>query len=360
MSVSSTAVLNNFIRAINGDRPKRIPVVFCISSQYICKRFRVNVKDYLYNAETKLSVQCAFQDEYPEIMLVPGIYPDFGCGVVEPSAFGCKLVQREDNPLSPKPICPKALHVHSNGTNIQDALSIKMPDVHRDGLLPHVLEQYRYYWKHLDKSYIDQYGYLDGFAFSMGPVETTALIVGYENFLIGLHDFPKQIHELLNKVTEFIIHWLKTQEQINGKLKRIYIFDHTPARMSLAHFEEFVLPYISRVCAEFSSAIKIYHICDKRINHVLPRLVDMGINVLYFSADIAEVKKATGKRISLMGNLNPINLIFDGSPQQIIAEAKKCISIAHGEDGGYLLAPSGAFIAGTPTENIQAITDAVK
>jgi uroporphyrinogen decarboxylase len=360
VATTSDAVREDFLKAVRRERPGRIPVVFCISSQYICRRFGVPVRDYLYDAQTKLRVQCAFQDAYPEMMLVPGIYPDFGCGVVEPSAFGCRLVQREDNPLAPEPVCPQALRAQPGDRGIEEALKLEVPDIHTDGLLPQVLEHYRYYWKHLDRRYIDRYGYLEGFAFAMGPVETAALIIGYENFLMGLVDFPEAIHRLLKRVTEFAVSWLRTQEKINGSLRRIYLFDHTPARVGPAHFEEFVFPYLAQVCREFSSALKIYHICERNIAHVLPRLPDLGIDVLYFAADITDVSRAVGGRLCLMGNLNPIELLLQGTPAGVEAEARRCIEVAAGDGGGYLLAPSGAFIPGTPDENIKAILAAVE
>ncbi|MBN1837490.1 MAG: uroporphyrinogen decarboxylase family protein [Spirochaetales bacterium] len=359
MGSGGSEVFEGFLRAVRRQRPRRVPVVFCISSQYICRRFGVAVRDYLYDPEVKLQVQCAFQDAYPEAMLVPGIYPDFGCGVVEPSAFGCRLVQREDNPLAPEPVCPQALQAQPGDRGIEDALRLEVPKAGRDGLMPQVLEQYRYFWKHLDRRYIERYGYLEGFAFAMGPVETAALVVGYENFLMGLVDHPEAVHRLLGRATELTLEWLRAQEKLNGTLRRIYLFDHTPARVGPAHFEEFVFPYLARVCREFASALKIYHICDRQIAHVLPRLPDLGIDVLYFAADIAEVKAATGGRVSLMGNLSPIDLFLQGTPGGVAAEAARCIEIAAEAQGGYLLAPGGAFIPGTPEENIRAVFAAV-
>jgi uroporphyrinogen decarboxylase len=87
-------------------------------------------------------------------------------------------------------------------------------------------------------------------------------------------------------------------------------------------------------------------------------LGDLGIDVLYCAAELSEVKKAVGKKVGLMGNINAIDLIRRGTPEQIIKECKRCIDIAADEDGGYILAPSGAFIPGTPPENIQALIDA--
>jgi len=352
-------VQENFLAAVRRSRPAKVPVVSCISSQYICRRAGVAVKDYLYDARVKLATQRAFQDEHPGVMLVPGIYPDFGCGVVEPSAFGCRLVQREDNPLTPEPRCPQALRAEPGSRAIHDALALPVPDPRTDGLLPRVLEQYGHFWKELDRGYLERYGYLDGFAFAMGPVETAALVIGYENFLVGLLDFPAEIHELLKRVTDFSIQWLKVQQSVNGTLKRIYFFDHTPARVGAEHFEEFIFPYLSRVLGEFPTAIRIYHICDRRILHVASRFPDMGVDVLYFAEDIVKVKHAVGRRLCLMGNLDPIGLLLQGTPEAVAAEARRCISVAADEDGGFLLAPSGALIPGTPDANIRAMEEAV-
>jgi uroporphyrinogen decarboxylase len=147
---------------------------------------------------------------------------------------------------------------------------------------------------------------------------------------------------------------------VNGTLKRIYFFDHTPARVGVQHFEEFIFPYLARVLGEFPSAVRIYHICDRRIQHVAPRFPDMGVDVLYFAADIEEVKRAVGRKLCLMGNLDPIGLLLQGTPEGIAAEARRCISVAADDDGGFLLAPSGALIPGTPDANIRAMEDAVE
>ncbi len=346
---------DNFFRAAKHKTPHSLPVACCVSSPYICSLYGAGMKNYLFDAELKLKIQCAFQNEFPEMMIVPGIYPDFGCGVVEPSAFGCTLVQRENNPMSPEPRCPKILHARPGEMTNHEIAALTFPDLKKDGLLPQVLSQYRYFWKNLDNRFIDEYGYLDGFAFSMGPVETAALVVGYENFLIGLHDFPDVIHGLLDMVTDFTISWVRLQEQVNGELKRIYFFDHTPARVGPDHFEEFVYPYLSRVMKEFSYAVKIFHICEKRISHVLGRLGDLGIDILYFAADISEVKNVLEGKVCLMGNLDPIGLVLKGGPERISVECDRCIEIAGGAQGGYILAPSGAFIPGTPREHVRVI-----
>lgn len=360
MEKEAKNILTNFLQAARFESPQEIPAACCISSVFICSRAEIPFNDYLYKPEVKLKVQCDFQDRFPGMMILPGIYPDFGCGIIEPSAFGCEIVQFENNPLSPKPMCAKFFQAKPEMDMIQKIIDAPLPDPTKDGFLPKVLEQYQYYWEHLDRKYIENYGYLDGFAFTMGPVETAALVMGYENFLLALLDMPETMHKLLAKTTEFILAWLEKQQEINGPLKRIYLFDHSPARVGPDHFKEFVFPYVSAVLDKFPRALKIYHICDKSIAHALGGIADMGIDMLFFAADLQEVKRAAGNRLALAGNLDPIDLIRHGTPEMIIKEGKERIKQAGGEKGGFILAPGGAFTDGTPDENIQAIIDAAR
>jgi len=119
-------ILENFARTARQERTKNIPVVFCLSTAYICDLFKIRLIDYYHNVELKLKTQCAFQDKYPEVMLIPGIHPDWSCGAVEPSANGCEIIQTS----ALHPLCPKA-----RIRNIDDLSHIKEPDPKRDGLL---------------------------------------------------------------------------------------------------------------------------------------------------------------------------------------------------------------------------------
>ncbi|MCG2661209.1 MAG: hypothetical protein L6437_13305 [Kiritimatiellae bacterium] len=346
MSASHLSIKENFIKAVRREIPQRIPVASCLSTGYICDLFNVPLKDYYFNSELKLKTQLAFQDKYPGLMLIPGIYPDFGCGTVITSGFGCEIVQNDNmHPLCPKP----CLH------DIQDITRLKLPDPDKDGYLPLILKEYQYFWKHLDKRYTDEYGYLDGFAFMTGPTEVASLLMGHQNFFIQMVENPQDIHQLLDKVTDGVMRWLRAQERINGKLKRIYCLEHTPAHISLEHSRGFVLPYMTRILREFPQAVRIYHICDAHILHTLPMINEMEINVLHFADDISIIKEGIRKDICLMGNLNTITFVHKGTPEQMDAEAQRCISIAAEESGGYVLAPHGALVPGTPVKNIETL-----
>jgi len=340
-------LLSSFLQAVNHKEPDPVPVAIWVTSPFVCSLFNVKVKDYHLDPQLMLETQLALQREYPGMMLLPGAYPEFGT-VVEASSFGCEVVWFENDAPYVKPAIK----------NLRDVVYLKPPNPQKDGLMPRVLEGYRYLWNSLDKRYIDNYGYLDGVAFSMGPIETAALIVAFDNFLISLYDYPDLIHQLLDVVTDSIILWIKAQEEVNGKIKRLFVADHMPHSLSSSHFEEFFFPYLLRIFKEFPDAIKLYH-NEGNVLHVLDRIGNLGADIFHFGVDISEAKRIIGDRVCLMGNLDPVNLLLRGTPQQVLRECKRCISIAS-PSGGYLLSSAGGLAPGTPRENLKAIIDSVK
>jgi len=340
-------VLNNFLQAVNHKEPEQVPVTIWVTSPFICSLFNAKVKNYHLNPQLMLKTQLTLQREFPQVMLLPGIFADFGTAV-EPSSFGCEVVWFENAPPYTKPVIK----------NFHDIVHLKPVNPKKDGLMPRALEIYRYFWNNLDKRYIENYGYLDGIAFSMGPVETAGLIMGYDNFLISLYDHPDLIHKLLNVVTVSIIGWLKAQEQVNGKIKRLFVCDHMPHSLSSSHFEEFFFPYVFRIFKEFPESIKLYH-NEGNVLHVLSRIADLGADIFHFGVDIKKAKETIGEIVCLMGNLDPVNLLLKGKPEQILRECKRCINIAS-PGGGYLLSTAGGLAPGTPRKNVKAMVDSVK
>jgi hypothetical protein len=55
-------VQEGFLGAIRREHPPKVPVVSCVSSQYICRKAGVGLKDYLFDPRIKLETQRTFQD----------------------------------------------------------------------------------------------------------------------------------------------------------------------------------------------------------------------------------------------------------------------------------------------------------
>lgn len=75
--------------------------------------------------------------------------------------------------------------------------------------------------------------------------------------------------------------------------------------------------------------------------------------------DLAEVKRAHGSRIALMGNLHTTDVMLRGTETQVYEAARDAI-LAAGRGGGFILSTGDQCAPGTPDENIFALHRAVE
>jgi uroporphyrinogen decarboxylase len=141
--------------------------------------------------------------------------------------------------------------------------------------------------------------------------------------------------------TQTEIDFVKAMNEVAGGTNMVFMCDDIPGLISPKFFEEFGFQYMKKIFDTFDKKLKIYHNC-KNSMHILERLADTGLQVFNFSFEnnISETKKRIGQRICLMGNVEPIGVFIQGSPQRIEEVCKEQIRIA-GPGGGYVLSVGG-------------------
>ena len=83
-----------------------------------------------------------------------------------------------------------------------------------------------------------------------------------------------------------------------------------------------------------------------------------GKTIWYFDkTDMKLAKSTVGKDSCIMGNV-PVDLLYAGTPDEVITHCKTLIEVA-GKDGGYIFS-TGAGMQGVKAENIRAMLDTVK
>ena len=92
--------------------------------------------------------------------------------------------------------------------------TLKMPEVGLAGLMPLALTQREVMRRKLK----DRGKEMERWGMSMGPAEVCGLLLGYQNFYLGLFDDPKRIKNLMEMVTGLIIAWLHKQAESFGGL----------------------------------------------------------------------------------------------------------------------------------------------
>ncbi|MEM1525253.1 MAG: uroporphyrinogen decarboxylase family protein, partial [Nitrososphaerales archaeon] len=193
-------------------------------------------KDY----KKKFLAQIKLVKAFPEILFLPGIWPDFNY-TIEASALGCKIIFCENAP-------PK---IESTLKRFEDIEHLEIPDPHKDGLMPLALEAYQYMIDNLPIDLKNNYGYLDGLAVAMGPTDLASLIAGYERFFSNFYKNPDLIHHLMKITTQTIIEWIEAQCDVTGGKRLIILFEDSISFVSKEQYLKFCNPYLKEIFEKF-------------------------------------------------------------------------------------------------------------
>ena len=329
---------------IHDGKQAKVPFIIWSPAPFICSAVGETQDDFYLNVEHKMQIQMKAVDMFPEAWTIPGVWPDFGA-VLEPSMFGCKVQYMKNDAPQVKPV-------------IEDICDVpKLQFNWKDSLLPEMIRQYEYMWKNLPQHYIDDYGFLDGVGYALGPVETACLIVSMSNYLLGTIEEPELVHQLMDMVTDGLIFSLHEQEKVNGKLKKIYLPEHCSNQMGRDCFEEFCVPYMKRITDEFSSCNFILYHNEGRQIHVADLLSEFRTSIDHFGDSIEELTPNLDSKIVLMGNLHPLKDMLSKTPDELYELTMKLLESAPTQR--LWLSTAGGMAPGTPVENVRAVLKAL-
>lgn len=194
----------------------------------------------------------------------------------------------------------------------------------------------------------------------MGPFTTAANLAGTEKVLKAMRKSPEELHHLLDFAADATIEVGRkfVQNQIG-----IGLAEPTASLLSPKQFREFVIPYYIKVMdkwKEWGSRGAGFHICGDttRLLETFPEMGIRGISI-DSAVDIEYAKEAVGSKLSIMGNVSPIE-ILEGTPDTISCAVIKCFSKFWDNPCGFTIAPGCDIPVTAPLENIDAYMKAAR
>ena len=337
-------IWERFFRAAYLEEPDEVPVSLIVDSPSLPGFIKITTLKYYLIQEDWLKANLFVLNRFPDVIFFPGFWIEYGM-LVEPSAFGVRLKWKKDSLPFPAPIIKR----------YEDIDELEDPDPQTDGLMPLVLELYEYFQKVLEER-----GYSIKFVASRGPLVTAAHLRGLSKFIADLRLNPAWMHKLIDKTTQLCIRWLRAQLDVIREPVGVFVLDDVPGMLSPKLFEEFGYPSLKKIFSEFNDKIRVFH-CDSNTTHILEKLCETGFQVFNFShlMDIADVKRRVGRRVCLMGNIPPLDVLARGNPETVFQASKECILKAK-DGGGYILSAGGGVPSAVPLENIDAMVEAAK
>ena len=333
-----------FVAAIDREEIDHIPVALIGTNRFFAHINQCELDDLFFYPQKMVDVQIQSLKRLPDITFIPGFWPDFGVGIL--SALGCKVVWQKN--MMPQ-ISEHILE------DVDSFSKLKIPNPKTDGMMAWYLKTLSLFMERKDE--VEDCSH---FIWSFGPGELATYLCGATNFLIHLSDHPSEMRVLLERVTDVIIVWLNAQLDVNKQANAILLTDDISGMMSKRFYDTFLLPCHQKVRDAFPGFIYVLH-NDTKSDHLMESLPATGINVFNLgkTTDLAHAKASISKEISLMGNVDPLDLMINGMPEDVYQNAANCLAIFDRRDG-FILSVGGGMNDGTKLENIQALLQAAR
>lgn len=186
-----------------------------------------------------------------------------------------------------------------------------------------------------------------------GPCAEAADLRGINTLMLDFYDDPAFVRRLFDFVLEMGLRFAKAQLDAGAEL--IGLGDAAASLIGPQLYEEFVWPYEQRlVDGLHAMGAKVrLHICGNtsKILEAIGRLRCEIVDLDFF-VSVADARRAMGPDQVLLGNLDPVRVIRDGTPESIRAALAAC----HRQAGPRYIVGAGCEIPrGTPPENVLAL-----
>lgn len=253
--------------------------------------------------------------------------------------------------------------------SLSEVESLRSPNPESDGRMPVYLEA------------LDQLRKMTGGdavlrGTGTGPFSLAAYLLGEQTFLQMLallaigecDDADRQhLHGLLDLMATTTAAFLCAQ--VDRGVHLAYMGDSLASAemISPAMYREFALPYHQKVFARVKAhagdrrVYTLLHICGGNLP-VLADFARSGADIIEIDHKVAlaDARRIVGPEITLIGNLNPVQTLLYGTPDEVFDQSRRAIEAMRAIKGRFILG-SGCFVpSGTPVENLRQMVAAAQ
>jgi uroporphyrinogen decarboxylase len=330
--------LQRVLTTLGHQEPDRVPL-FLLVTTHGARELGLSIQEYFAKAEYVAEGQLRMRARYRHDCLYSFFY-----AAVETEAFGSEPIYFDDGP-----------------PNAGEPIILKPEDI--AGLAPPRIAEQRCLLKVLQatamlKAKVGDDAPIIGVVVS--PFSLPVMQMGYDKYIELMSERPELFERLLRVNEEFCVAWANAQ--LKAGATAICYFDpvssttNTPRELYLKTGYEVARRTIARIQGPTAT-----HFASGRCLPIIGAVAQTGTAVIGVSTleDLAEVKNACRGKLSVLGNLNGIEMRH-WTPQQAEAIVKAAIQAA-GPGGGFILSDNHGEIPWQVPENVLlAIAEAVR
>lgn len=194
------------------------------------------------------------------------------------------------------------------------------------------------------------------------PFSSVTLAFGINEIMTMAYTQPEFIHAALGFFEEY-----QTQfglDQLKAGADAIWFGDCNASGhlISPSMYEEFAMKAARRVSDAYKQAggIVIYH-ASEELPACLDLQADVGFSILSVGPGlpIEEARKVVGERMCLSGNVDPILVLANGTPDMVRHEVSRIVSNVS-RNGGHVMNSGEMVPRHTPEENVRVFVETAR
>jgi uroporphyrinogen decarboxylase len=321
--------LDRVFTALGQQEPDRVPL-FLPLTVHGAKELGLSIKEYFSKAENVVKGQLILREKYQNDFILPFFY-----AATEVEAFGGEVIYFDNNPPnSGKPFIQDFSQIHE----------IKVPDINNTPCLTKALKAIR-----LLKEKVQDDVPIIGVVVS--PYSLPVMQMGFDKYIEVLYNRPDDFKKLMEINEAFCVSWANAQ--LDAGATAICYFDPlaSPKIVNIEKYRETGFKVAKRVVASIDGPTAI-HMASAPAIPIIEELVEIGAGIVGLSAldNIAQAKKIANKRITVLGNLNALEMI-SWKPGEAEEKIKELIRQG-AKGGGFVISDNHGEIPWQVSEEI--------
>jgi MtaA/CmuA family methyltransferase len=186
-----------------------------------------------------------------------------------------------------------------------------------------------------------------------GACGAAADLRGINTLMLDFHDDPVFVRDLFEFVVDLALRFGRAQKQAGADL--IGIGDPASSLIGPKLYRDFVWLYHKRLIDglhEMGARVRL-HICGST-RRILPDLRELNADIFDIDSavPIAEAREKIGPAAVLLGGIDPVRVLQNGTPNDVMDAIAQC----HRDAGERYIVGAGCEVPpGTPAENLSAM-----
>ena len=310
----------------------RLPILMQFAAEYIGSNYGEFAADYRVLVEA--NARCAEDFGMDQVSAISDPFR-------ETQGFGAEIMYVKDG-------VPKCLHPPLEAS--KDLSTLARPNPLQSERMLDRVKAVQAFKEQFDGQY-SILGWIEG------PAAEATDLRGMSKFFVDLMEDKPFTEELMDFCVEVGIEFAKAQ--IDAGADTIGIGDAAASQVSPRVYQKLILPRQKRLihAVKDLGAFVRLHICGN-ITHLLPGIAELNIDILDVDhmVDMATVRRAVGKEVTLAGNIDPVSGVLNGAPQSIREMMMKTYKTV---GNPYMVTAGCEIPSGTPPENLKALCEPI-